>query len=185
MQEHMFCLPVRPEMKVLMNPGQYGKVGPQILQDPKEYFNLCWIAGLLPRNMDHLATGIPVQLQRDALLTVALENNMVGFLIASITVWSEGGFSSGCTLRTILDWAWNKVASIKESIDRVCMPLYDGYGTHLDKQSTQLLDQHALHLNHMVLISRHCWISQGPPLNKVSGLFENFRDTTCIQCGVC
>ncbi|XP_070561837.1 protein ELYS-like [Ptychodera flava] len=129
-----------------------GKVGPQILQDPKEYFNLCWIAGLLPRNMDHLATGIPVQLQRDALLTVALENNMVDFLIVSITVWSEGGFSSGCTLRTILDWAWNKVASIKESIDRVCMPLYDGYGTHLDKQSTQLLDQHALHLNHMVLI---------------------------------
>ncbi|XP_077998282.1 protein ELYS-like [Glandiceps talaboti] len=128
------------------------KLGPVILWEPQEYFSQCWMAGLLPRTLDQSITTTPVQLQRDSLLTVALENTMLGLIISCIQQWSEGGFPSGCTLRSILDWAWNKVATIKESLDRICTPLYDGYGTHLDKQTLSLCNQHAVHLSHMVLI---------------------------------
>ena len=55
-------------------------------------------------------------------------------------------------MRSILDWAWNKVANIKESLDRLCMPLYDGYGTLPDQQTMHTLDHSAFQLNHMVLI---------------------------------
>ena len=49
---------------------------------------------------------------------MALDHHLLGLLTQCITQFSDGGFNGvGCTLRSILEWAWKKVAAIKESID--------------------------------------------------------------------
>ncbi|XP_078697453.1 protein ELYS-like [Branchiostoma floridae x Branchiostoma belcheri] len=151
------------------------KQGPSAMLTPHHHVGACLAAGLLPRNMEGSANMAVLHrvysqgragkagqhktdkgeqtAQRETLLSVALDHNLVGFLTSCITQWAEGEYAhAGCTLRTVLDWAWNKVASIKFSLDKTCVPLYDGSGGILDQQTLQLLDHHALQLNHMVTV---------------------------------
>eukprot|EP00058_Branchiostoma_floridae_P005607 XP_002591095.1 hypothetical protein BRAFLDRAFT_108704 [Branchiostoma floridae] len=151
------------------------KQGPSAMLSPHQHVGACLAAGLLPRNMEGSANMAVLHrvysqgrassaaqhktdkgdqtAQRETLLSVALDHNLVGFLTSCITQWAEGEYAhAGCTLRTVLDWAWNKVASIKFSLDKTCVPLYDGSGSILDQQTLQLLDHHALQLNHMVTV---------------------------------
>ncbi|XP_038076650.1 protein ELYS-like [Patiria miniata] len=128
--------------------------GPPALREPKLFFNRCWLAGLLPKRSaaDQGPANATAQGQREALLTVAVEHNMLGFVIQCINSWTHGDFPSGCNLRTILDWAWGLVTSIKQSIDNICIPLYNGEGTHVDDRTRRLLDQNAVRLGHMITI---------------------------------
>ncbi|XP_066297242.1 protein ELYS-like [Branchiostoma lanceolatum] len=151
------------------------KAGPAAMLSPHHHMGACLAAGLLPRTMEGAANMAVLQrvfsqgrassgaqhktdkgdqtAQRETLLTVALDHNLIGFLTSCITQWAEGEYAhAGCTLRTVLDWAWNKIASIKFSLDKTCVPLYDGSGSILDQQTLQLLDHHALQLNHMVTV---------------------------------
>ncbi|XP_030843104.1 protein ELYS isoform X2 [Strongylocentrotus purpuratus] len=126
--------------------------GPTLLREPRPFYMRCWNAHLIPRR--NFAEQIPsntsqVQ-QREALLTLALEHNQLGFLVACISSWSQGDFTSGMNLRSILEWAWGKVANIKQTVDEICVPLYDGYGTTLDSQANKLLKTCSTQLRHMV-----------------------------------
>lgn len=60
-------------------------------------------------------------LEREALLNVALEQQLVSLLVQCVTEFSEGRFTNlGCSLPSLLDWAWAKVAEIKTSNDSLC-----------------------------------------------------------------
>ena len=60
-------------------------------------------------------------LKREALLSMALSHNMIGFLIGCVNQWADGKFShAGLNLRFLLDWGWSKIGQIKESLDRLC-----------------------------------------------------------------
>ena len=59
--------------------------------------------------------------RRDAIMTVALDHNMVNWLAACVHQFESQEFiSAGCNLRAMLDWAWARVGHIKESLDRLC-----------------------------------------------------------------
>ncbi|XP_033641982.1 protein ELYS-like isoform X2 [Asterias rubens] len=128
--------------------------GPAGLRDPQFFFSRCYAVALLPRrNAPDLGPGnTNAQSQREALLSVAVEHNLVNFVILCIVSWTQGDFPSGCNLRTVLDWAWGMVTSIKQSIDQICVPFYNGEGTHVDDQTRRTLDQHVVRLGHMITI---------------------------------
>ncbi|XP_060062460.1 protein ELYS-like [Ylistrum balloti] len=118
------------------------KMGPSILLNPKELYGLSVYMGLLPRPLDS-ALHPPAAIEmREMLLSLALDYNMISFLIKCVQQWAAGEYVHvGCTLKFLLDWAWDKVGTIKNIIDTTCTPLYDWSGITLDQRSVQTLYQ--------------------------------------------
>ncbi|KAK3099666.1 hypothetical protein FSP39_007744 [Pinctada imbricata] len=118
------------------------KIGPSMLLNPRELYNLCVYVGLLPRTLDSGSMAPSLGQMRDALLSMALDYNLLTFIIRCISDWSSGEYVHlGCTLKTVLDWAWDRTAYTKTTIDNTCTPLYDWSGISLDQRSLQVLHQ--------------------------------------------
>jgi hypothetical protein len=115
-----------------MSNGKGGNIAPAAasrpaaLVQPTELYQLCLMAGL--GGQHHPATFFEPSLlaQREVLLNVALEHNMVGVIVAAARDWADGRYSkAGCSLRFLLDWAWRRVATVKERLDFNTLPLFD------------------------------------------------------------
>ncbi|XP_033102998.1 protein ELYS-like isoform X2 [Anneissia japonica] len=128
------------------------KQGPGCLRSPLALYNHSLAAGLIiPRN-DYQVGAVPVAAQREALLSMCLEYNLISFLVTCISSWSTGDYVTGLTLRTVLDWAWQTVARIKEVIDEKCIFLYNGYGNYVEGLVMRMLDKYSIQLNHIITI---------------------------------
>merc|ERR1719357_398959 len=104
------------QRKILAELGKPGS-----LVSPTHLYQFCIHAGLSVGPFDPSLLS-----QRRALLSVLLEHSMVGSIVAAAREWSDGSLvKAGCTLRFLLDWAWGRVAGIKEQIDRQSLPLFD------------------------------------------------------------
>ncbi|XP_067658686.1 protein ELYS-like [Haliotis asinina] len=122
--------------------------GPSCLLQPQDVYNICLCTGLLPRDLTAHTT--PAAQQRQALLNMALDHSMIKFINCCITAWAAGEFvQQGCTLKFLLDWAWDKVAATKHNIDSVCAPLYDWSGNHVDHRLLQVLNKSKVTLHHL------------------------------------
>ncbi|XP_071110083.1 protein ELYS-like [Haliotis cracherodii] len=122
--------------------------GPTCLLQPQDVYNICLCTGLLPRDLTAHTT--PAAQQRQALLNMALDHSMIKFINCCITAWAAGEFvQQGCTLKFLLDWAWDKVAATKHNIDTVCAPLYDWSGNHADHRLLQVLNRSKVTLHHL------------------------------------
>ncbi|VDI54368.1 Hypothetical predicted protein [Mytilus galloprovincialis] len=66
------------------------KIGPSVLLNCKEQYNLCILMGLLPRPLDVSSHNPTTAQMREQLLTMALEYNMLPFLNRCIQDWSPG-----------------------------------------------------------------------------------------------
>ncbi len=85
------------------------------LVEPRQLFQLCQLAGFVP---DSQVTDNPAE-QRARVLTVALENQLLGLLTGCVREWKDGRYAlSGCDLRFIMEWAWSQVTATKELMDR-------------------------------------------------------------------
>lgn len=59
--------------------------------------------------------------EREALLNVALDQQLVSLLVQCVSEFSEGRFTSlGCSLPSLLDWAWSRITAIKNTNDTLC-----------------------------------------------------------------
>ncbi|KAK3746881.1 hypothetical protein QZH41_009207, partial [Actinostola sp. cb2023] len=90
------------------------------LLEAHSYFNMCWAAGLLPRNFD-MSKSHDKNFQLEAIMSVCLEHGLVVFIISCIDklgVQTVG--PAGFTLKLILDWSWTKVVHLKEQLDQLC-----------------------------------------------------------------
>ncbi|XP_032239652.1 protein ELYS isoform X2 [Nematostella vectensis] len=122
------------------------------LPDAHDYFNMCWMAGLLPRNFD-LSKPQEKSFHHEALLSVALEHNLVTFVTSFIhKLGAENVTVSGMSLRLVLDWAWSNVVSSKEQLDLLCVPLFDGGGGTPDEQMLGMLEHMAVKLKNLTVI---------------------------------
>ncbi|XP_050715924.1 protein ELYS-like isoform X49 [Eriocheir sinensis] len=103
--------------------------GPASIVSPEEAHAVCVFAGLIPADSHHNNVSSSVSsmmLEREALLNVALDQQLVSLLVQCVTEFSEGRFTNlGCSLPSLLDWAWVKVAEIKASSDSLCLPMFD------------------------------------------------------------
>ena len=59
---------------------------------------------------------------------------------------------AGCTRQFLLEWAWNRVAHIKEAIDKDCMLLFDQSCYEIPESTRQLLVSQCRQLQHLKII---------------------------------
>ncbi|KAL4221649.1 Protein ELYS [Mactra antiquata] len=141
--------------------------GPNILIQPTDIYNLCIHVGLLPKPTDITLGTSNMNLKRESVLSLALEYNMVSFLKSCIVEWSTGEFEHhGCTLKFLLDWAWDTVSSTKQKIDITCVPLFNWSGQTLDKRSVQTLITCNQKLTHLTTLFRTFLSQSGPITDK-------------------
>ncbi|PIK43112.1 hypothetical protein BSL78_20037 [Apostichopus japonicus] len=98
--------------------------GPTILRDPGSIYSQCCDSQLAVRST--LVAGadrVSQDQQREAVLTVALENDQLGFIIQCIYNWRKGG-----------------------------EPLFDGGGTYVDDKTVRKLSQCSKHYQHLLTI---------------------------------
>lgn len=111
---------------------------PAALVQPSELYQLCLMAGLGGQTANYLEPSLLAQ--RELLLNVALEHNMVGLIVAAARDWADGRYSkSGCSLRFLLEWAWRRVGVIKERLDFHTVPLFDHSLVEADESCRHLL----------------------------------------------
>ncbi|XP_041377682.1 protein ELYS-like [Gigantopelta aegis] len=108
--------------------------GAVCLLQPQDLYNTCLLLGLLPKqDIGPLASNLSVQ--RQALLTMALDYPMISVIVGCIEAWADGEFvHQGCTLKFLLDWTWEQVSNTKRIIDDNCRSLYDWSGKHVDSR---------------------------------------------------
>ncbi|XP_066981353.1 protein ELYS-like isoform X2 [Macrobrachium rosenbergii] len=99
--------------------------GPSAIVNPEAAYSMCLFAGLISQDAPP-SSGISMMLEREALLTLALDEQLVSFLLQCVNEFSEGRFTNlGCSLPSLLEWAWSRVCSIKAANDSLCMPMFD------------------------------------------------------------
>ncbi|BFZ23615.1 hypothetical protein BsWGS_26653 [Bradybaena similaris] len=115
--------------------------GAQLLVQPADFYHQCHRARLLPQNYEEMRTNT-ADYQRAVLLNMALEHGVTSTLVPQcIQQWADGEFAEqGCTLSFLLDWAWNRVVTIKQLWDAACEMLYDWSGHHLDSRTDRQLE---------------------------------------------
>nr|XP_045604615.1 protein ELYS-like isoform X1 [Procambarus clarkii] len=99
--------------------------GPSAIVSPEDAYAMCVFAGLV--SPDTLpAVGSAMVKEREALLNVALDQQLVSLLVQCVAEFSEGRFTNlGCSLPSLLEWSWSRVSVIKATNDNLCMPLFD------------------------------------------------------------
>ncbi|CAH3037704.1 unnamed protein product [Porites lobata] len=150
------------------------KLGVSCLSDAHEYFNMCYVAGLLPRNFD---LSKERSFHIDAVFSVALEHGLLTLIISCIQKLGVGNLShAGCSLKLILDWAWDRVVEIKDHLDQLCIPLFDGGGGTPDDQMLLMLDNQKVQLAHLTTIFQ-ALITQSVPTTQqgLKDLEEKFN----------
>lgn len=72
-------------------------------------------------------------MQRDVVLTIALEYNYIGFLKQCAKMWADGSHlgptpTDGLSLSVITDWIWLQATNIRGYCTDICAPLFDSNG---------------------------------------------------------
>ena len=143
--------------------------GPNVLIDPKEYVNTCIISGLLPCDLSQ--TTLPIEILREVILTVALENDCLPFLMQVIKEWSSGELTHcGCDSKFILEWIWKRVSTIKSEIDSITEPLFNFSGQLLDNFNLSQLYAYESDLKSLNALLRELQTSGAP--STVQGMQE-------------
>uniref|UniRef100_A0A0K2TSW4 AT hook containing transcription factor 1 [Strongylocentrotus purpuratus] n=2 Tax=Lepeophtheirus salmonis TaxID=72036 RepID=A0A0K2TSW4_LEPSM len=133
------------QKKVLLELQTEGQTS---LIEPSYLYKLCCIAGLI--NEMNLKDKID---QRAALLTVALEHNLVNLLTGCVSHWNDGKYNEeGCSMKALLDWAWERLFSIKQMIDKVTAPLFDLSSLHFSENYQKTLLQNSQQLYHLCAV---------------------------------
>lgn len=128
------------------------KEGISCLSDAHEYFNVCYAAGLLPRNFD-LSKPQDKTFHLEAVLSVALEHGLVTFIVSCVQKLGAGNVvHAGCSLKLMLDWAWDRVVEIKNQLDQLCVPLFDCGGGTPDDQMLLMLENQNTQLSSLTAI---------------------------------
>ncbi|KAK8405675.1 hypothetical protein O3P69_001874 [Scylla paramamosain] len=124
--------------------------GPAAIVNPEEAHAVCVFAGLIPSDPHHHVSSSstsPMMLEREALLNVALDQQLVSLLVKCVTEFSEGRFTNlGCSLPSLLDWAWGRVTEIKTSNDNLCLVLFDPDCGVVSSENIALLHQNLTNL---------------------------------------
>lgn len=103
--------------------------GPAGLAVPQRLFSLCESADLLLPAWDLGSEQSDTRFQRKALLSVALEHDLMSLLIGCSRAWMDGGSDSDLAL--LAEWVGLKVGELMDEKHRLCHPLFTG-SAHLD-----------------------------------------------------
>ncbi|XP_074654588.1 protein ELYS-like [Tubulanus polymorphus] len=143
------------------------RFGPMGIVEPTDLYNRCYLCGLLPKGNNAPAPSTALNLQREALLSIALEYAVVGIMSACITQWAEGEFTQkGCNRRFLLQWMWKRTVQLKECIDKICIPMFNFSNCPVDRQTLQLLNNQCNQLNHIVSLFQLLQTEEAGPITE-------------------
>lgn len=92
-------------------------------------------------------------MQRQVLLSIALEARLIQFLGKCACDWATGSHTSvGCTLQLLLDWSWKRALSLKQNGDRITIPFFNHSGITPDRNTILQLDNCVRQLGHIASI---------------------------------
>nr|CAD7440827.1 unnamed protein product [Timema bartmani] len=121
--------------------AQLAKSGAATFLHPNNFFHRCNFAGLRPVLSDVSGMdSVSLSEQRNFLLNLALDKNLLGVLTRCMNEWSDGCYSGqGCSFEFLLDWAWGRTVLVRQQIDELCKPLFDTTGLGLDSNWCRML----------------------------------------------
>ncbi|XP_069945568.1 protein ELYS isoform X3 [Cherax quadricarinatus] len=128
--------------------------GPSAIVSPEESYAMCVFAGLVsPDVHPTTTTGSSMVIEREALLNVALDQQLVSLLVQCVAEFSEGRFTNlGCSLPSLLEWSWSRVSAIKTANDSLSFPLFDPDGGVMSSESITALHQNLTSLASLTTI---------------------------------
>ncbi|XP_012935515.1 protein ELYS [Aplysia californica] len=132
---------------------QMGSSGAELLVVPTDFYHQCLRARLLPQMFEETKSSSP-EYQRKVLLDMALERGLIAAVVHQcIQLWADGDYTQqGCTLTLLLDWAWERTISIKNSLNSTCEVLYDWSAHHVDPRTNRQLQSYTGALAHLKLV---------------------------------
>ncbi|EAT36979.1 AAEL010978-PA [Aedes aegypti] len=116
----------------------FEKSGSACIMDPGKIYTIMLRAALMPQFVDfNYGTEAPLDVQREYLLSVALEYNCYSLLQECALSWADGSHlgqapEEGVALSTLTDWIWSRAKALKELSNSMCVPLFDLSGRRID-----------------------------------------------------
>lgn len=101
-------------------------------------YNIMLRAALMPQFVDYNFTSeTSTDIQREYLLSVALEYNCYTLLQECAINWADGSHlgqnpDEGVSLSTLTEWIWNRAKALKDLSNTMCIPLFDLSGRRID-----------------------------------------------------
>ncbi|XP_029719038.2 protein ELYS homolog [Aedes albopictus] len=116
----------------------FERSGSACIMDPGKIYTVMLRAALMPQFPDfNYSTEAPLDVQREYLLSVALEYNCYSLLQECALSWADGSHlgqtpEEGVALSTLTDWIWSRAKALKELSNNMCVPLFDLSGRRID-----------------------------------------------------
>lgn len=125
----------------------FEKSGSACVMDPEKIYTVMLRAALMPQFVEYnYCSETPLDVQREYLLSVALEYNCYSLLQECAVNWADGSHlgqepEEGVSLSTLTNWIWTRAKALKELSNNMCIPLFDLSGRRIDcgTQKTLLL----------------------------------------------
>ncbi|KAK9888484.1 hypothetical protein WA026_000735 [Henosepilachna vigintioctopunctata] len=119
--------------------------GPMCLIRPTEIYQEIVSLGLTPLFVEVSSSPafshISLKDQRETILNVALEQQLMNWLCKCASEWANGSFSSaGCSLELLTTWAFRRGIVLKRNCDNICVPLFDHSEVRLDTNTAKVLN---------------------------------------------
>ncbi|XP_070392114.1 protein ELYS-like isoform X1 [Dermacentor albipictus] len=138
--------------------------GPACLSNASDLYVRLSVVGLIGDGRHSGGSHLSPAGAQKALLNVALENRMIGFLMACL----RGHLSGEPLLPFVLDWTWAKVKEVKRSLDILYTPLFDCSG----QDATMIGRRMSTHLEELRILNRL--------LEQALGMQVDNRDVVCV-----
>ncbi|KAJ8980297.1 hypothetical protein NQ317_005217 [Molorchus minor] len=150
--------------------AQIEAAGPLCLIRPNDVCRQIISVGLTPLFTDlSLSTSVSVEVQRETILNVSLEQQLVAWLCKCALEWANGSFSSaGCSLDFLLHWAFQRAIVLKNNCDKYCMPLFDHSQIRLDNNTSILLNSCIRQINSLCTFFSYV-------INKLDSFISNLE----------
>ncbi|XP_058447423.1 protein ELYS isoform X2 [Malaya genurostris] len=138
--------------KILENFEQNGS---SCLIDPIRFYTVMLRAALVPQFIDsNFSIDASQDIQREFLLSVALEYNCYSLLRQCALNWADGSHlghdpREGVSLSTLTDWVWSRAKSLKAISNTMCVPLFDLSGRRIDCGTQKMLQHCAKQLRQL------------------------------------
>ncbi|XP_018577451.1 protein ELYS isoform X2 [Anoplophora glabripennis] len=150
--------------------SQIESAGPLCLIRPSDVYRQIVTLGLTPLFAE-ASSHVPVstEMQREIILNVALEHQLLGWLCKCASEWANGSFSSaGCSLDFLISWAFHRAIVLKTHCDRYCTPLFDYSQLRLDNNTSILLNSCIRQINNLSAFYSYV-------LDNLSGFISNLE----------
>lgn len=114
------------------------QMGSSAVMNPGKLYQVMLRAALIPQFIDYNYTvDTPVDVQREFILSVALEYNCGSLLRECAVSWADGSHlgqepGEGVSLSTLTNWIWSRAKALKELSNMMCVTLFDISGRRID-----------------------------------------------------